>query len=204
MLILANVVYRDMINSIVTKVNEDFFYDEWLCNTVANQREYTFPVRSSLISWLKKVISIWIKYSADDEYFRMTTPTKFSNLTSDPTYYEENQNEFNPFFTVADKSLFLYPKPTTAITGGLMLYGISDPKELILWATEADIKIPVDYHHVFAIGLESRIYKTRQIIDKETISMNEYTREASKMITELSDRIIRPLESEMPYTTNLE
>jgi hypothetical protein len=62
----------------------------------------------------------------------MTTPTKFSNLTSDPTYYEENQNEFNPFFTVADKSLFLYPKPTTAITGGLMLYGISDPKELIL------------------------------------------------------------------------
>jgi hypothetical protein len=50
MLILANVVYRDMINSIVTKVNEDFFYDEWLCNTVANQREYTFPVRSSLIS----------------------------------------------------------------------------------------------------------------------------------------------------------
>jgi hypothetical protein len=34
--------------------------------------------------------------------------------------------------------------------------------------------------------------------------MNEYTREVSKMITELSDRIIRPLESEMPYTTNLE
>jgi len=32
----------------------------------------------------------------------------------------------------------------------------------------------------------------------------EYKNELRKMVTELSDRIIRPLESVMPYLTNLE
>jgi hypothetical protein len=58
MLILANVVYRDLINSIVKRVNEDFFYQEWTFDTVTNQREYTFPVRSSTDAGLKKVIAI--------------------------------------------------------------------------------------------------------------------------------------------------
>ena len=204
MLILANVVYRDLINSIVKRVNEDFFYEEWSFDTVTNQREYTFPVRSSTLAGLKKVISVGIKYSTNDDYFRMVTPTKFSNLTNDPTYYEDNQNEFTPFFTVADKSFFIYPKPTIGITDGGIIYGISDPKELALLDVEEDIKIPVDYHHVLAIWLEYRIYKTRQIADKEAKAYNEYQRELEKMVSELSDRIIRPLESEMPNTTNLE
>lgn len=58
LLILSNIVYRDLINTIVKRVNEDFFYEEWSFDTVANQREYTFPVRTSLVAGLKKVISI--------------------------------------------------------------------------------------------------------------------------------------------------
>jgi hypothetical protein len=34
LLTLTNVTYRELINVIVSKVNEDFFYDEWLADTV--------------------------------------------------------------------------------------------------------------------------------------------------------------------------
>jgi hypothetical protein len=52
----------------------------------------------------------------------MPYPEKFSNLPKHPTYYEDNQNEFIPFFTVADKSFFIYPKPTTGLTAGGIIY----------------------------------------------------------------------------------
>lgn len=50
LLTITNVTYRDLINTIVSRVNEDFFYDEWTADTVANQREYTFPVRTASVS----------------------------------------------------------------------------------------------------------------------------------------------------------
>ena len=204
LLILSNIVYRDLINTIVKRVNEDFFYEEWAFSTVANQREYTFPVRTSTVAGLKKVISIWIKYSANDDYFRMTDPTKFSNLPKDPSFYDDNQNEYKPFFAVADKSFFLFPTPTTAVTSGGIIYWISDPIELLGWALEATIKIPLEYHHLLPLGLEQYIYKTLQKSDKEAKSANAYIAEREKMVSEVSDRIIRPLESAMPSLTNLE
>lgn len=50
LLTLTNVTYRELINIIVSKVNEDFFYNEWTADTVANQTEYTFPVRTSSVA----------------------------------------------------------------------------------------------------------------------------------------------------------
>ena len=47
LLTLTNVTYRELINIITSKVNEDFFYDELQFNTVAGQREYAMPVRTT-------------------------------------------------------------------------------------------------------------------------------------------------------------
>ena len=204
LLTLTNVTYRDLINTIVSRVNEDFFYNEWTTDTIANQREYTFPVRTASVAWLKKLISIGIKYATTDDYYKITTPTKFSNLTSDPTYYVENQTNTEPFFTVADKSVFIYPTPTTWITGWLYMYWISDPIELQAGATEDLIKIPVDFHHIIVLGNEYKIFKSRALHNDATRAYNEYVAEVNKMCTQLSDRIIKPLESEMPFLTNLE
>lgn len=204
LLTITNVTYRDLINTIVSRVNEDFFYDEWTADTVANQREYTFPVRTASVSWLKKLISIGIKYATTDDYYRITTPTKFSNLTSDPTYYVENQTNTEPFFTVADKSVFIYPAPTSSITGWLYMYWISDPIELQAAATEALIKIPVDFHYLMVLGNEYKIYKSRLMFNDATRAYNEYVAEVNKMCTQLSDRIIKPLESAMPSLNQYE
>lgn len=117
LLTLTNVTYRELINIITSRVNEDFFYNELIGDTVANQREYTFPVRSATVLGLKKLIGVGIKYAPTDAYFRLADPTKFSNLTSDPSYFIANQTNTDPFYTVADKSVFFYPTPTTSITG---------------------------------------------------------------------------------------
>lgn len=204
LLTITNVTYRDLINVIVSEVNEDFFYDEWTTELTANQREYTFPVRTASVNGLKKVTGIGIKYASTNDYYTITTPTKFSNLPSDPTYYVENQSNTQPFFTVADKSLFVYPTPTTTVSSGLILYWISDPINLILGDTESAIKIPVDYHHIIVLGNEYRIYKARKMTNEKNDALIEYKNELRKMITELSDRIIRPLESEQPCLTHLE
>jgi hypothetical protein len=134
----------------------------------------------------------------------MTTPTKFSNLPADPTYYVEWQSSATPFFTVADKSLFIYPTPTTTVASGLLMYWISDPINLIAWDAESAIKIPVDYHHLIVLGNEYRIYKARRMTNEKNDALVEYQNACNKMVTELSDRIIRPLESEQPCLTHLE
>jgi len=204
LLTITNVTYRDLINTIVSRVNEDFFYNELLADSVANQREYNFPTRTTLQAGLKKLISVGIKYKGTEDYYKISEPTKFSNLINDPTYYVENQPESEPFFTVADQSFFIYPAPTVSVTGWIMLYGITDPKELVTSETEANIKIPLDFHHIIVLGNEYKIYKSRQLPDDAARAYNEYTAEVNKMCTQLSDRIIRPLESAMPTLNQYE
>lgn len=204
LLTITNVTYRDLINVITSEVNEDFFYQEWIDDFTAWQREYPFPVRTTWVDGLKKLISVGIKYATTDDYFRMTEPSKFSNLTKDATYYETNLSNSTPFFTVADKSVFIYPLATTTITDWILLYWISDPCELTAWAAESAIKIPLDYHHLIVLGNEYRIYKARRMTNEKNDAIVEYKNELRKMVTELSDRIIKPLESKLPYLTNLE
>lgn len=204
LLSITNITYRDLINKIVSRVNEDFFYDEWTANFVLGQREYTLPVRTSSVAWLKKITSIGVKYKPTDEYFRITEPNKFSNLTKDATYYQENISDTTPLFNVADKSVFIYPLPTETVTNWLILYWISDPIDMRMGDSEADIKIPVDYHHLIVLGNEYRIYKARRMTAEKNDALIEYNNEIEKMVTELSDRIIRPLESVLPYLWHLE
>lgn len=204
LLTISNVTYRDLINVITSEVNEDFFYDEWTTDFTANQREYTFPVRTASVNGLKKVTGIGLKYATTDDYYKMTTPDKFSNLVNDPTYYVENRPNTNPFFTVADKSVFIYPPPLTTITDWLILYWISDPIDLTIWSSEVANRIPLDYHHIMVLGNEYRIYKARRMTNEKNDALVEYKNELRKMVTELSDRIIRPLVSELPSLSHLE
>lgn len=204
LLTLTNVTYRELINIITSRVNEDFFYDEWTTSTVATQREYTFPIRDASTNGLKKLINVWVKYTTTAQDYTQLTPDKFSNLTRNPTYFEDNQSSSEPFFAVADKSVFIYPVPTESVTSGILLYGISDPKELILGASESDIKIPLDYHHLIVLGNEYKIYKTRQLKQEEATAYSYFVTECNRMVTELSDRIVKPLESQLPSLNQYE
>lgn len=202
LLTITNVTYRDLINIITTEVNEDFFYQEWTGLTVIGQTEYTFPVRTSLVAWLKKLEAVSIKYLSTDTDYTSATPSKITNLTRDKAWYNDNISTATPIFIVADKSVFIYPAPTEV--NNFILYGVSDPIELQASATEAQILIPVDFHHIIVLGNEYRIHKANVKTNEKNDSLNEYKNEIRKMVTQLSDRINKPLVSEMPNLNSLE
>lgn len=54
------------------------------------------------------------------------------------------------------------------------------------------------------LGNEYRIYKARRMTNEKNDTLVEYKNELRKMVTELSDRIIRPLVSELPSLSHLE
>lgn len=202
LLTITNVTYRDLINIITSKVSEDFFYDEWTSTTVIGQSEYTFPVRTASVAGLKKLIDVSVKYVTTDQYLTQLSPSNISNFEADRAYYEANQPKSDPVFAVYDKSVAIFPAPTDTLS--MKIYGISDPIELQDGATEAQIKIPVDFHHVIVLGNEYRIQKARRNVNEKNDALAEYQNEVSRMVAELSDRIIRPLESQMPTLNHLD
>jgi hypothetical protein len=201
LLSITNVTYRDLINKITSKVDEDFFYQEWTAETVIGQSEYTFPVRTSSVAGLKKLEQVSVKYKSTDTDFTPLNPWTVTNLDKDKSWYKTNQPESDPFFIVYDKSVNIFPV-TTEVTS-FILYGVSDPKELALAEVEANIVIPVDYHHLIVLGNEYRIYKALRMTNEKNDALNELNVEIAKMVSELSDRVIKPLESTLPALNHL-
>lgn len=196
LLTITNVTYRDLINSITSQVSENFFYQEWTSSTVIGQTEYTFPVRTTSIAGLKKLEGLSLKYKSTDTEFTVAQPSTLTNLVNDKTWYNLNQSTANPLFIVFDKSVSIFPAPTAV--NNMIMYGVSDPIELQTGATEAQILIPVDFHHIIVLGNEYRIYKARRMTQEKNDALNEYKQEIRTMVSQLSDRIIKPLVSEMP------
>lgn len=66
-----NLAYHEAEEKIRNEVNEDYFYDYFTTDTVASQSEYNFstiaPDNDSV--GILKVLSVGIKYSADDEVY---------------------------------------------------------------------------------------------------------------------------------------
>lgn len=200
LLTITNATYRDLINTITSQVSEEFFYDEWTAPTVIGQSEYPFPVRDSTKSGLKKVESLSIKYKNTDTEFTVALPNKITNLDKDKRWYVDNQPDSNPFYIVYDKSINIFPA-TKEVTS-MIMYGVSDPKDLV--AGDTDIKIPLDFHHIIVLGNEYRIYKAMRMTQEKNDSLAEYKNEIRTMVNQLSDRIIKPLESEMPILNHLD
>jgi hypothetical protein len=201
LLSITNVTYRDLINKITSKVDEDFFYQEWYAPTVIGQSEYTFPLRTSSVAGLKKLEQVSVKYKSTDTDFTPLNPWTVTNFDKDKSWYKTNQPESDPFFIVYDKSVNIFPV-TTEVTS-FILYGVSDPKELALAEVEANIVIPVDYHHLIVLGNEYRIYKALRMTNEKNDALNELNIEIAKMVSELSDRVIKPLESTLPALNHL-
>jgi len=129
LLSITNITYRKMINAI-TRIKQDFFYQEWTFDTVAGQSEYTFPVRSSTVDGFKKMKGVSIKWTSSDEY-KPLSPYDINQFEKDKSYYIASQPQNSAFYDVFDKSFGIFPAPTVSVTGGGVLYGISDPKPLI-------------------------------------------------------------------------
>lgn len=205
-IVLANKIYRQAINKIKSKVDEQFFYDYWTINNTEEwQSEYRLPLRDDEngIAWCTKVLWVSFKFNSTDTEFTKFRPETQGNLTKDLLYYEENQPTSDPFYVVADYSYFVYPAPTESIVNGGLIYWLSDPANLVDWGDEESIKIPLEYHDLIPLGMTYLYLKSRNLINEKNDALNEYNLFMNDMIKELSDRIVVPLESKMPNLIHL-
>ena len=200
--IWMNRVYRDLINIIRQKINEDYFYNEWTTDTVANQREYLMKPRSVSEDWMVKIKWISLKYKSTDDYKKCRAET-LSNLDRDLQWYELNQPQSDPIYIISDKSIFIYPQPTEVITNWIIFYWIWDPIDLTSTTAESDIKIPLEFHDLLPLWMKQYYYGSSRMINEKNDAKNDYLVARQEMLSNLTDRIVVPVESTMPNLSYL-
>ena len=182
-----NIVYHDMENRIVSKIREDFFFEVWKADTVIDQSEYTLPYISGSNPGLKKVLSVSVKYTDEDVYYKKLSREKFGQGDYSTDYLEKEIKTTNPMFRIADNSIFIYPTPKEVVISGLMVEGIRDLPDLL--ETDASsttaIKLPIAYHRVLALGMIEYMYLMRQLREEAVGARQRYENEINEMLFDL-------------------
>lgn len=201
-----NLVYQEIIDSIVTEVDEDYFWDIWNFNTVAWQSEYNISeiwVAPNELD-IKKINKVFVKY---DTNVTLLTQARFLNPSSlqfVEEFYETNQPSSDPFFYFKDKSVFIYPAPSTSITEWGRLNLIHVPAELTISSTEDDVEIPFQYHKIISLWMRAMIFDGQWKTAESQNAEVKYKKWIDDMVTFLKDRYNLPWESETPNLTILE
>lgn len=201
--IFANLAYHDLENTIVSQVNEDYFYQEWTADTAIDQREYTLPVKAGTTAGVKKLLGVSVKYQATDTDYVKLRESKLSNLDKDIRYYEDNTSQENAFFIIWDQSVFIYPDPEEIVTDGIKLYWVANLWDIATGGSEISIKIPIEHHEKIAFWMMYYIYQSRWLLNEANWAMNMYNIAKISMVNDLSDRNKSPIVSVLPNLSHL-
>ena len=198
-----NEIRNDLVNEIMTRVNEDFFRDvltiQW--STQIDVNEYSLKKCEYNVAWVKKINSVEIKWH-DDTPFQLLDHRK--NTSTNMTLEElNNLPESAGFFDIKDNSIFVYPAPKEAIAGGIRMQAVVSLVDLTLawlevdffpWHTELREYIPVIQYWVNA-----RVFRRKRYQQEAQEADVKYNSEKGKMLVELSDRYNEPLQTSLPW-----
>ena len=123
-LAFANVGYQNVINTIRSKVNEDFGADIFIQDLIVGQSEYSFDTRgddASLVTPINKVTKVAIKYREDSEY-QLADVFSTSTQELDDTKLSTIVQASYPIYKISDYSVSIFPTPTEAVTAGIKVY----------------------------------------------------------------------------------
>lgn len=202
-----NIAYHELENEIVQKVNEDYFWDFFITDTVENQNEYTLPISSSTTEWVKKVISVWLKRTQDDTEYTKINSDSSSNFSHDIDYLKDNLSPTNSYFEVKEWSIFIYPTVEESVINWLKIESIVTLKDISNSATETDIfpnqSALRQFHYSLAIWIKQFIYSQQKEFWEKDNAIQEWQLEKQKVIDYLQDRVNTPAEWYLPEWTNL-
>jgi len=187
-----NIAYHKMENIIVDLVDEDYFWDTHITDTVAWQNEYVLRNSTRLQQWVKKISRIEIKKTTED--------AEYTNVLQ-WTLADQNIAEWSistNFYEYRDWSIFVYPKPTESITDWLKIYIIADLIDLVVDGTEDKIfprqSSLRQYHYIIWLGAIPFVERQRDIKDKNnyTTSMQIFNAEVQDMVVQLNSKNNEP------------
>lgn len=136
------------------RTGSDMDWERWTEDIVLGQTEYVLPSVVTETNGIKKIKSLGVSY--DGSTYTTTGKIKYVparkvdpvNLKFDWYYYEENQSEDDPIYFVGDKSIFIAPYPTSAVTAGLKLEGVRKINDYTSSTSQTDAIIPEEFHHI--------------------------------------------------------
>lgn len=184
-----NYAYQDFLLDITSQLDEGYFWEIAKEDTAQNQNEYNITAMSDGTS-INKIDKVFIKYSADDQYY---TRAKYVNpmlLEYDQDWYWVNTSVTQPFYYTQDRSIFIFPTPTEAVTNWIKANLILHPKDLTKTGLETDIKIPQQFHRILQLGMEWKANESRLgVSHPDTLnSRNIYADEKMKALKQLRAR----------------
>lgn len=160
-----NISYHEIENAIVQNLNENFFWNEILTSTVANQWEYT---NDTVVSWnlsgTNKIIGASVDFDWSGTY-RECTLTWNDDIESKKT----GTSTTYPLYRVVDNSVQIFPTPLVGRTNGLKMQVVQNLIDLTSWTAESAIfngKIHANNHFFIALGALEHIFRQRRLEDE--------------------------------------
>ncbi len=192
-----NIVRNKLWKIFVQRINEDYFFDVLTTDLIDSQTEYNLFDEANNIE-IDKLQEVYVKYDATATEHTKARVVNKNDLTKDLTWYADNQPESDPFYYIADESVFLYPKGNS-ITGGVKFHATLKLNNLAISATEEEIII--DAPELLAAGLLPFIYQSRGLLNEKNDAKAAYKDSVEEYIELLSDRISSTQEVELPNDT---
>jgi len=125
--------------------DNEYFYDQWLSNTVIGQVEYNITEIVSPNYWtvdITRVKRVYIKFTADQEFFTPCREESPAKLAYGKDYYAERQSKVDPFYYIQDNSIWVFPAVEEVVTGGLLVEAIIEPPALLTSSTADKVQVP--------------------------------------------------------------
>lgn len=184
-----NAVYQDLISDIITEIDEDYFWDKIVTDSVASQNEYVIDDTQTSPNYrINQVNKVSVKYSDTDAYYTKATRVNPNDFENDEDWYKTNQPKTNPVYYVADDSVFIFPQPDANVTAGIKMNVILQPVDLTINSTEADVVIAPRFHKVISDGIRRFIYAGRQMLAEEQSALALYDKSKREMIGQMKNR----------------
>lgn len=170
-----NITYKDIFSRLAVNAKK-YTWQSYTTDVVAWQSEYIIPQPSNTQTWLKLILDCFYIHEWKDKRI----PIYDASINTD---YHINKND-EPYWVMRDGSIFIYPTPTTSITGGLRLEWKYIPLDLALTDTESDIKLASEYHNILVKWLNSLVFGEKQVFDKQQLWESYYLGAIQQMQTE--------------------
>jgi hypothetical protein len=82
--------------------------------------------------------------------YQTAVDVTMNNQDMDENRYRNNQPQYQPWYQVADMSLWIYPISTQYVANGLKIYTIRDQVDLAITDVESAINIPRQHQNLIA------------------------------------------------------
>lgn len=133
---------------------------------VANQQDYQLPVSLNLL----RVQTVNVSYDGGTTWHRASPFNKNESIQPlDTTDIADNFTIANPFYSIENNALFLYPLPTANSTNGLKIWFQRGPLEFNTSDTTKQPGIDPAFHGMISCGASMDYAITKNLPQKEDL-----------------------------------